>query len=95
MQDFMDQLGKKLGGALDEIGKLAGDTLEIQKYKSQIHSLKRNSERDMLEMGQIVYERFRQGDIVDLDFVSFCEEIEKRELQMEELEKEIERIREL
>lgn len=93
MQDFFEDLGKKIGETIDEMGKKAEDTLEVQKYKSQIHSLKRGNERDYAEIGRIVFERFKEGDIVDLDFVSLCEGIEKREEQIEDYKKEIDRIK--
>lgn len=93
MQDFFDGLGKRIGETIDEMGKKAEDTLEIQKYKNEIHTLKRGNERDFAEVGRLVFERFKVGEIVDLDFVSFCEGIEKREEQIEEYKKEIDRIK--
>lgn len=93
MQDFFDSLGKRINDTLDEVGKRAEDTMEVQKYKSEVRSLKRGNERDMYDIGRIVYERFKDGDIVDLDFVALCEAIEKRDQRIEECKEEIERIK--
>ena len=93
MQDFFDDLGKRIGETIDEMGKKAEDTLEIQKYKSQIHMLKRGNERDYAEIGRLVFERFKEGEIGDLDSVSICEGIEKREQQIEGYKQEIDRIK--
>ena len=44
MADFFEGLGKRLSDAAADIGKKTGDTLEIQKIKSDIRSLKRANE---------------------------------------------------
>lgn len=93
MQDFFDGLGKRIGETIDEMGKKAEDTLEIQKYKNEIHTLKRGNERDYAEIGRQVFARFKEGDIVDLDFVPLCEGIEEREEKMEDYKQEIDRIK--
>lgn len=93
MQDIFEDLGKRIGETIDEVGKKAEDTLEIQKYKSKIHSLKRCNERDYADIGKLVYQRFKQGEIADMDYISFCEGIEKRDEQMEEYSQEIDRIK--
>lgn len=93
MADFFDNLGKRISDTIDEVGKKAGDTLEIQKYKNEIYTLRRGNERDFTEIGRQVYERFKQGEIVDMDFVSFCEGIEKREEKVAKYQQEIDHIR--
>ena len=60
---------------------------------NEIYGLKRDSERDMTEIGRLVYERFKQGEVVDTDFIALCEAIEKREEQTEVCEQEIARIK--
>ena len=87
MSDFFDTIGKRISDTVDDLGKKAGDTIDIQKKKNEIYGLKRDSERDMTEIGRLVYERFKQGEVVDTDF------IEKREEQTEVCEQEIARIK--
>lgn len=93
MSDFFDIIGKRISDTVDDLGKKAGDTIDIQKKKNEIYGLKRDSERDMTEIGRLVYERFKQGEVVDTDFIAFCEAIEKREEQTEVCEQEIARIK--
>ena len=81
MSDFFDTIGKRISDTVDDLGKKAGDTIDIQKKKNEIYGLKRDSERDMTEIGRLVYERFKQGEVVDTDFIALCEAIEKREEQ--------------
>lgn len=94
MSDFFDTIGKRISDTVDDLGKKAGDTIDIQKKKNEIYGLKRDSERDMTEIGRLVYERFKQGEVVDTDFIALCEAIEKREEQTEVCEQEIARSKE-
>ena len=47
----------------------------------------------MTEIGRLVYERFKQGEVVDTDFIAFCDAMETREEQTEICEQEIARIK--
>ncbi|RGU90899.1 hypothetical protein DWW31_15815 [Clostridium sp. AF15-17LB] len=93
MADFFEDLGKRISDVANDIGKKTEDTLEIQKRRSDIRTLKRASERDLMDIGKLVYDKFRQGEVNDTDCIALCEEIEKRGLQIEKQEEEIARIR--
>lgn len=95
MADFFEELGKKISDAASEIGKTAEDALEIQKLKSDIRSMKRANDRDVLHLGRMVYDKFQKGEVDDTDYISLCEETEKREQEMERLEEEIAKIQEM
>ncbi|XCP86457.1 hypothetical protein ABXS75_06585 [Roseburia hominis] len=92
MGDFFDNLGKRFTETVDDLGKKAEDTLEVQKLKSNVRTLKRRNERDLIEIGKMVYGKFREGQIDDLEYVPFCEEIEKRDELIRGKEQEISRI---
>ena len=83
MADFFEDLGKRISDVANDIGKKTEDTLEIQKRRSDIRTLKRASERDLMDIGKMVYDKFRQGEVNDTDCIALCEEIEKRCLQIE------------
>lgn len=93
MADFFDELGKTISDVAEDFGKKAEDTIEIQKIKGQIRSLKRANERDLLDIGRMVYDKFQRGEITDLDWVSLCEPIENRTEEIERQEEEIVRIK--
>lgn len=95
MSDFFEDLGKKISEVAEDIGKKAGDTIEAEKLKSQIRSLRRANERDFVEMGQMVYEKFRNGEVSDFDYTALCEAIEKRDEEIEKHKEEIQRIKEV
>ena len=94
MADFFKDMEQKFSDVMSDLGKKTSDTLEIQKIKSEIRSLKRANERDLIDIGRIVYEKFQHGEIRDTDYITFCEAIEKREESIERQEEEIVRIRE-
>ena len=64
MDDFFSTLGKRISDTVDEFGKKAEDTLEIQKLKGDIYSLKRENSRDFADIGKKVYEHFKNAEEV-------------------------------
>lgn len=100
MEDFLEKIGKKLGDTMEDFGKMAGelgrkaeDTLDIQKIKGQISAMKRSNERDFADIGKMIYEQYQNGGIVDAQFLAYCEEIQEREDEIKEREREIARIK--
>lgn len=94
MADFFEDLGKRISNVANDLGKLTEDTLEVQKRKSDIRSMKRANERDFIDIGKMIYEKFQKGEISDTDCITLCEAIEKRDTEIEKQEEEISRIRE-
>ena len=86
MADFFEEFSRRVSDVASDITKKTGDTLEIQKIKSNVRSLKRANERDLADIGRMVYEKFQSGE------VSLCEEIEKRDEEIEKQEEEIVKI---
>ena len=95
MADFFEGLWKRISEVATDLGKKTEDTLEIQKIKADIRSLKRSNERDLMEIGRMVYEKFHNGEISDMDYVALCEAIEKRNEEAAKYEEEIQRIKEV
>ena len=75
MADFFEEFGRMVSDVASDITKKTGDTLEIQKIKSNVRSLKRANERDLADIGRMVYEKFQSGEVSDMDYVTLCEEI--------------------
>ena len=63
MAGFFDDLGKRLSETANDLGKKAEDTLEIQKRKSDIRFLGRANDRDYMDIGKIIFEKYRNGDV--------------------------------
>lgn len=94
MADFFGELGKKISDTANDFSKKAEDTLEIQKIKSDIRSMKRSNERDLKDIGRMVYEKFLKGEVDDTEYIALCEEVEKREEEIEKQEEQIVKIKE-
>lgn len=94
MADFFDEFGKRISDMASDISRKAGDTLEIQKIKSEVRLLKRGNQRDFVDIGKAVYEKFTKNEIQDMDMIALCEAIEKREEEIERYEEQIVRIKE-
>lgn len=94
MADFFEDLGKKITEVADDLGRMAGDTIETQKIKSQIRSLKRANDRDYMDIGRMVYEKFQDGELSGTDYITICEAIEKRDEEIERKEAELEKFKE-
>ena len=88
-QTFFEQLGKKISDVAEDFGKKTEDTLEVQRIKSQIRSLDRANERDYIEIGKKIYQKFKAGEVADLECISLCESIEKREEEAAQCQEEI------
>lgn len=59
---FFEDLGRKISDVANDIGKKTEDTIEIQKLKSDMRTLRRANDRDLMDMGRMVYDKFVQGD---------------------------------
>ena len=94
MADFFDGFGKRVADVASDLGKKAGDTIEVQKLKSEIRFLKRGNQRDFVDIGKAIYEKFTKNEIQDMDMIALCEANEKRDEQIEKYEEQIVRIKE-
>lgn len=93
MKDFFEDLGKRLGETAETVTNKAGDAIEIQRLKSQIRNLARGNAVDLMELGRMIYDRYKEGNDVEEGAKGLCEAIENREHSMEEYEKKIARIK--
>ena len=92
MAGFFDDLGKRLSETANDLGKKAEDTLEIQKRKSDIRFLRRANDRDYMDIGKIIFEKYRNGEVVDTDMAALCEAIDQRNEEVTKIQAEIDRI---
>jgi len=82
-----------MSGVVEDIGKKADETIEIQKKKSDVRSLTRANERDYSHIGRMVYEKFKNAEVVDLDYITLCESIEQRCEEIASIEDDIKNIK--
>lgn len=92
MEDFFEDLGRRISSAASDLSRKTADTIEVQKLKSNIRSLNRSSERDYIDIGKAVYDKYVKGEVVDGDVCDLCEAIEKRDGEIKGIQAEIAKI---
>lgn len=88
MKDFFEDLGKKIGETAEAVTNMAGEAMEIQRIKNQIRSLERSNDRDMVDLGKMLYDRFKEGEMFDTEVMELCDAVQKREEKIAEYEEE-------
>ena len=53
------------------------------------------NERDYIEIGKKIYQKFKAGEVADFECISLCESIEKREEEAAQCQEEIRKIQEV
>ena len=76
MRDFFEDLGKRLGETAESLTNRASEVVEVQRIRGQIRALDRNNERDYRDIGRMIYEKYKNGEVIDTEMVCICEEIE-------------------
>lgn len=104
MQDFFGNLGKiisekaevvskKTGEVVDVVAKKTEQTVEIQKIKSQIHVMERNNDRDYRDIGKMIYDKFKNGEGAEAEYIELCDAIAEREATIAKAKEEIAKIK--
>jgi hypothetical protein len=92
MKDYFEDFGKKLTETADTIVGKTSQAVEVQKLKSKVRTQERRIEKDMQNLGGIIYEKFVSGEIVDGDFADLCKDISESKEVIQGLEKEIQEV---
>ena len=93
MKSFFEDLGRRIGETTENVTNKAGEMMEIQRMKSQIRNLESGNEKDMLEMGRRIYERYKSGEQMDEKEMQLCEAIKNREESIEKYQMQIEKVK--
>ena len=60
MKDFFEDLGKRLGETAETVTNKASEAIEIQRLKSKVRGLARENAVDLMEMGRMIYENYKE-----------------------------------
>lgn len=104
MANFFGELGKiisekaevvskKTGEVVDVVAKKTEQTVEIQKIKNQIHVMERSNDRDYKDIGKIIYDKFKNGEGADAQYIDLCDAIAEREASIAKAKEEIAKIK--
>ena len=93
LKENLESLGKTISEKAEVVSKKTEEAVDVQKIKSQIRGMERNNERDFQDIGKIIYDQFKKGNVVDSEFVELCEAIEDREASIDEYKKQVAEIK--
>lgn len=87
--EFWDDLGRKLSGAADAVGKKTGEVAETVKLKNQIYALEREINESCKEIGKKVYAHYLETQETEEEFLELCETIARKEILIDQYQGEI------
>ncbi len=100
MKEIVNEIGKIVTNVADQLGKKAEpikkiteDAVEVQRLKAKIRTLQKNNVNDLHGLGVIVYSKYKEGAITESEFIAICEEIDNRNMIIEQLEEQIVKVR--
>ncbi len=75
MDDFFDNLRQTLSETAEAVGKKTEELVETQKLRSRIRTAQRNVDQDYRKLGHMVFQRFVEGEALDQELSSICDDI--------------------
>lgn len=94
MKEIFEDIVDGISDAAETVGKRVDEVIETQKVKSKIRALEKNNRRDFRDLGRMLYEKYKSGEVIDGDCLELCEVIEERENEIAAREAELENIKE-
>ncbi len=95
MSDFFDKLKKNIDKGVSKASRKSAEIAEKTKLQTQIMSLKNDKKNEINELGKVVYDMLKDGnldeEIINLKFESIMEiekQINDKEEQKDSIEKE-------
>ena len=83
--DF-EALKGRFVSTVDDFSKAATDTIDVAKLKKQIYDLKKENEKDYIQLGKMVYAQKKEDDFTSYEYGPICDEIERRLGEIADLE---------
>ena len=71
-EDFFGNLSKTLKKTVDTVGKKTDEFVEIQKIRTRQHALEDQIEKNYQDIGQIIYNRYLNGEAFDENLAGIC-----------------------
>lgn len=93
MKDFFEDLGKRIGETAETVTNKAGEAIEIQRLKSKTRRLARENAVDLMEMGRMIYDQYKDGGNVSEEAKALCESVSRRESAMNVCNKKIAKLK--
>lgn len=68
---------------MDTVGKKTDEFVEIQKIRTRQHALEDQIEKNYQDIGQIIYNRYLNGEAFDENLAGFCKDITDLEKRLQ------------
>ncbi len=94
MRELFDDIAEKISDAAEQVGKKTDEVIETQKIKNKIRGLEKYNRRDFRDLGRMIYEKYKAGEVLDEEYLTLCKEIEGREEEIRDCETELVRVKE-
>lgn len=82
-EDFFGNLSKTLKKTVDTVGKKTDEFVEIQKIRTRQHVLEDQIEKNYQDIGQIIYNRYLNGEAFDENLAGICKDITDLEKRLQ------------
>ena len=91
MKSFFEDLGRKIGETAETVTNKAGEAVEVQRLRNQIRALSKcgNEKHYARQPGKMVYNHYKDGEVVDLQAIGICDAIQNREESIGKYEQQI------
>ncbi|MDD5804035.1 MAG: zinc ribbon domain-containing protein [Clostridia bacterium] len=76
-RDFFDELSDTITRTTKDLGKKAGQLYETQKIKSKISSEEQMVRKLQADIGNVIFEKYKEGAEVEEGLLGLCEEIQQ------------------
>lgn len=76
-RDFFDELSDTITRTTKDLGKKAGQIYETQKIRSKIASEEQMVQKLKADIGNVIFEKYKEGAEVEESLKGFCEEIQQ------------------
>ena len=86
-------VAKKTGEVADVVVKMTEQTVEVQKIKSHISVMQRNNDRDYRDIGKMIYDKFKNGEGADAEYIELCDAIAEREVAIAKAKEEMAKVK--
>ena len=73
--DFFNNLRQTLSDTAEVVGKKTEELVEVQKLRSRIRTAQKQAEQDYRKLGHMVFERFVEGEAMDLELSEVCDHL--------------------
>lgn len=89
----LSKIAKTVGDGAATVAKKSGEIVETSKLNLNISSEKNNIEKLYKEIGEMIFEKYKNGAMIDVDLEEACKSIEESNDNIERIKEKIEEIK--